>query len=109
MGGESKRCWQCGAAFLCGARDSAARCWCDELPPISPSIDSDCLCAVCLARIAREQARETAGRAAKLVEGEDYYQEGAAIVFTARYHFRRGFCCKSACRPRPYQSRPHTP
>lgn len=115
MGGESKRCWQCGAEFLCGAGDNAVRCWCDELPPISPSIGSDCLCAVCLAGLARQQAgqlnseapsgagNQTSARSAKLVEGEDYYDEGSMIVFTARYHLRRGFCCKSGCRHCPYR------
>ena len=38
-----------------------------------------------------------------LVEGEDYYTEGAAIVFTARYHLRRGFCCESGCRHCPFR------
>ena len=38
----------------------------------------------------------------QLVEGEDFYREGAAIVFTARYHLRRGHCCLSDCRHCPY-------
>jgi hypothetical protein len=37
-----------------------------------------------------------------LVEGEDFYREGAYVVFTARYHLRRGFCCESECRHCPY-------
>jgi broad specificity phosphatase PhoE len=37
-----------------------------------------------------------------LVDGEDYYYEGEMIVFTARYHLRRGYCCKSGCRHCPY-------
>ncbi|HEX8688501.1 MAG TPA: DUF5522 domain-containing protein [Pyrinomonadaceae bacterium] len=32
------------------------------------------------------------------VEGEDFYREGAYVVFTARYHLRRGYCCESGCR-----------
>ena len=28
--------------------------------------------------------------------------EGAAIVFTARYLLRRGYCCESGCRHCPY-------
>ena len=39
----------------------------------------------------------------RLVEGEDFYWEGAAIVFTARYHLRRGYCCESGCRHCPYR------
>ena len=38
-----------------------------------------------------------------LVEGEDFYWEGAALVFTARYHLRRGYCCESGCRHCPYR------
>ncbi|MEK6302255.1 MAG: DUF5522 domain-containing protein [Acidobacteriota bacterium] len=37
-----------------------------------------------------------------LIEGEDYYYEGEMIVFTARYHLRRGYCCQSGCRHCPY-------
>jgi hypothetical protein len=38
----------------------------------------------------------------ELIEGEDYYREGAALVFTARYHLRRGYCCGSGCRHCPF-------
>jgi len=37
-----------------------------------------------------------------LIEAEDYYYEGEMIVFTARYHLRRGYCCQSGCRHCPY-------
>jgi len=37
------------------------------------------------------------------VEGEDFYREGAFVVFTARYHLRRGYCCESGCRHCPYR------
>jgi len=40
---------------------------------------------------------------ARLVAGEDYYAEGAAIVFTAGYLWRRGYCCESGCRHCPYR------
>ena len=35
-------------------------------------------------------------------EGEDFYREGAALVFTARYLARRGYCCENGCRHCPY-------
>jgi 2-iminoacetate synthase ThiH len=38
-----------------------------------------------------------------LVEGEDFYREGAYVVFTATYHLRRGYCCESGCRHCPYR------
>jgi hypothetical protein len=40
--------------------------------------------------------------AGSLVGGEDYYSEGDAIVFTERYHLRRGYCCESGCRHCPF-------
>jgi hypothetical protein len=41
-----------------------------------------------------------------LVEGEDFYREDAYVVFTARHHLRRGYCCESGCRHCPYGARP---
>ncbi len=38
-----------------------------------------------------------------LKAGEDFYTEGAAVVFTARYHLRRGYCCENGCRHCPYR------
>jgi hypothetical protein len=39
----------------------------------------------------------------KLIEGQDYYWEGEAVVFTERYHLRRGYCCESGCRHCPFK------
>lgn len=38
-----------------------------------------------------------------LEEGKDYYREGDALVFTASYLARRGYCCDSGCRHCPYE------
>jgi len=38
----------------------------------------------------------------KLIEGHDYYNENGAMVFTASYLQRRGYCCGSGCRHCPY-------
>ncbi len=48
--------------------------------------------------------KPTAPKEMPLVEGEDFYWEGAALVFTARYHLRRGYCCESGCRHCPYRA-----
>jgi hypothetical protein len=38
-----------------------------------------------------------------LKEGEDYYlNEQGLMVFTAKYHLKRGYCCQSGCRHCPY-------
>ncbi|MEM9325994.1 MAG: DUF5522 domain-containing protein [Bacteroidota bacterium] len=34
---------------------------------------------------------------------EDYYfTEDGLMVFTEKYHLKRGYCCKSGCRHCPY-------
>ena len=38
----------------------------------------------------------------RLQEGEDFYWEGRAMVFTSAYHRQRGYCCGSGCRHCPY-------
>jgi hypothetical protein len=29
---------------------------------------------------------------------DEFYFEGNLIVFTAHYHFKRGYCCRSKCK-----------
>lgn len=51
VGVRTKQCSVCGASFSCGAQAGADKCWCDELPPLSPlSPGQDCLCPSCLAK-----------------------------------------------------------
>lgn len=39
----------------------------------------------------------------KELDPEDfYYSEEGYIVFTEKYHLKRGYCCKSGCRHCPY-------
>lgn len=40
----------------------------------------------------------------QLIEGEDYYWDGSLMVFTARFHLGRGYCCKNDCRHCPYKN-----
>ena len=98
-----KSCWRCGVEFSCGADYATEKCWCDGLPAIVPNAaGSDCLCPACLNdEVSRQQWKPKSST--ELVEGEDYYREGPAIVFTARYHLRRGTCCGSGCRHCPYK------
>lgn len=37
-----------------------------------------------------------------LVEGEDFYWEKNFMVFTEKYHQKRGYCCGSGCRHCPF-------
>ncbi len=91
-----KRCWKCSSEFSCSA--PSAGCWCENYPALAPVDGGDCLCPDCL--VARVQTGDPAKRV--LIEGEDYYMEGPAVVFTAAYHLRRGYCCGSGCRHCPY-------
>lgn len=37
------------------------------------------------------------------LEPEDfYYTEEGFMVFTEKYHLKRGYCCKSGCKHCPY-------
>jgi Family of unknown function (DUF5522) len=50
----------------------------------------------------KAQALQTSNERQPLVEGLDFYREGAYVVFTEAYHLRRGYCCESGCRHCPY-------
>jgi len=41
-------CAGCGARFECGLQAGVERCWCVELPPLTPVPDQSCLCPTCL-------------------------------------------------------------
>lgn len=41
----------------------------------------------------------------ELSEGEDFYWEGAWMIFTRQFLLRRGYCCGSGCRHCPYEPR----
>jgi hypothetical protein len=41
---------------------------------------------------------------------EDYYlTEEGYIVFTEKYHLKRGFCCQSGCKHCPWKEKRTTP
>src|SRR5438128_10674922 len=111
---RQKSCSSCGESFTCGPATGKGSCWCEDLPHVSlvAAADQDCLCPACLSEAIAKlpiAAAHIAGPAGSvkttpaLVEGEDYYCEGAAIVFTAQYLRRRGYCCESGCRHCPYE------
>jgi hypothetical protein len=124
---KQKTCSSCGNDFGCGAEGDQGSCWCVDLPhlPLSSISSGDCFCPSCLndvigatqIRRTPEQSGRNSPRSSQqvlsaketqvtspvvLIEGEDYYLEAGLIVFTARYHLRRGYCCDSGCRHCPY-------
>jgi len=38
-----------------------------------------------------------------------FYMEAGLMVFTAAFHLRRGYCCRSGCRHCPYGFGSNTP
>ena len=38
-------------------------------------------------------------------ENEDYYIENGKVVFTEKYHLKRGKCCKIGCKHCPYKKK----
>ena len=43
------------------------------------------------------------------LEPEDFNMEGEALVFTAAYHRKRGYCCGSGCRHCPWRDEQSVP
>jgi len=43
------------------------------------------------------------------LDPEDFYKSPEGyIIFTEKYHLKRGYCCKSACKHCPYDYDPKT-
>lgn len=112
-----KICSRCHAVFTCGPSQEDGKCWCEGLPHVAPIADEQagCFCPQCLSEaIARLNDPQTGpadvvneqSSLPQLREGEDYYLEGGAMVFTAAYHLKRGYCCDNSCRHCPYQQKP---
>tara|TARA_A100001011_G_C13948103_1_gene690049 strand:+ start:370 stop:522 length:153 start_codon:yes stop_codon:yes gene_type:complete len=36
------------------------------------------------------------------LSSDEYYMKDGYVVFTERYHLKRGYCCKSECLHCPY-------
>ncbi len=45
---------------------------------------------------------EDSKKSKPLIDDQDYYWENGLMVFTEKYHLKRGSCCKSNCRHCPY-------
>ena len=79
-----KTCKKCGENFGCGMNSPDQECWCKSLPSLKniPKQFKDCLCPKCLNAFVDPS---------KLKEGEDFYMEGPLLVFTERYHLKKGY------------------
>ena len=93
---EKRRCPQCGAEVP----DDAAEGLCPKcLRQAIQESGGPCISTANSVQPLRQAVVDTKY---SLVEGEDYYSEGEMIIFTARYHLRRGYCCENGCRHCPY-------
>jgi hypothetical protein len=51
----------------------------------------------------QDNAERTVEPQSSSLAAEDFYFDGAYMVFTAAYHLKRGYCCNSDCRHCPYR------
>ena len=84
-----------------------------NLPSSDISLDEDtlsflsktrfrCLCRACLLKIDREICSLSnlplPCKREEFVGGLHYYEEDNVWVFTEKYHYLKGYCCKNNCR-----------
>ena len=111
---DAARCPLCGLpndCQLCSVAAYKGPCWCasvkipeELIARIPPEArNKACLCRACVMKYHREQAHFLP--VPKILPG-DFYFDGAAMVFTAAYHLRRGYCCENGCRNCPYRAMP---
>lgn len=111
---DTSLCPLCGGpngCQLCTPDAYKGPCWCAlvEIPePLLAQVpeasrNRTCICRDCVMRFHR--AKPDSAHSPKLLPGEFYFEAGL-LVFTAKYHLRRGFCCGSNCRHCPYPGSP---
>lgn len=112
-------CSKCQNTFSCSLNKS---CWCSTYPKLQ-HIESKqfCLCPSCLQTQLNLELKDKIDELGaqkgsliqfvqesessdNLIEGLHYYWEGPYMVFTERYHLKRGTCCGSGCRHCPYKN-----
>ncbi len=104
------QCPLCGRANDCQAASADAYkgpCWCAKenfpaellgrVPEHARNVTCICRRCVIAANFAAARARPLPAPGAG-----DFYLERGAIVFTAKFHQRRGYCCGSGCRHCPF-------
>ena len=105
---DTARCPLCGGPNGCQLTTTSAYkglCWCErtQIPDsLLARVPADLQRRVCICpRCVEQELRRTAAPQAEL---GDFYRDGAtgALVFTAAYHRRRGYCCGNGCRHCPF-------
>jgi hypothetical protein len=46
--------------------------------------------------------KEEKNQLPKEIEGDFYFNAQGLMVFTAKYHLKRGYCCGNGCKHCPY-------
>ena len=118
--GRDEQCPLCGGDNQCRVAKGhlyKGPCWCHEISVpghllqrlAAERVETTCLCRPCLETLAR-LATELDDAEAILAESKrigalqpDFYLDACGnVVFTARYHLKRGSCCNHGCRHCPY-------
>jgi hypothetical protein len=58
-----------------------------------------CICRQCIGKFSQRNRRASTEA---LPIRDFYFDADGLMVFTAEYHLRRGYCCRSGCRHCPY-------
>ena len=104
---------QCRVAMGCLYKGP---CWCENVAVpasmlrllASEQTEASCLCRPCLKLMAQlceiHDDPRAVLRVARTAANADFYTEtDGRVVFTARFHLKRGTCCGNGCRHCPYQ------
>lgn len=100
---QSTACPRCHRTVDC-QMDAIELCACSgiklqaETSKYLSNTQYSCLCNTCLLELDKCIADIQQQQDDKLLEHRDYYMENGFMVFTERFHIRRGHCCKSGCR-----------
>ena len=96
--GEANECQLCSPAAYKGP------CWCAQvevpaelLAQVPEALrNRACICAGCVAKFHERKSPQP------VRVGDFYFDADGKMVFTEKYHLRRGHCCGSGCRHCPY-------
>jgi len=95
---EEKKCAYCANMFECKPGNiTHCDCYAIEMTAAERQFiatqHDDCLCRDCILAFKSAYAALP-----------PYYTENRLLVFTAKYHLERGYCCRNGCRHCPYKS-----
>ena len=118
---RDEQCPWCGGDNQCRVAKGhlyKGSCWCHEITVphhllqrlAADRLEPACLCRPCLETIARlshelddTEAVLAESKRLALLKSDYYLDDRGNVVFTARYHLKRGACCDNGCRHCPWR------